>query len=91
MDKTVRKITSLQKIKNNIWIYLAIKQNIIKKKKRKLGNVFFFWQIYNYVILVKIAQFFKNGQHFLYHLEKQIKMRCKDCIKFRHKKNPTQN
>ena len=80
MDKAIRKIISLQKIKNDIWIYLAIKENI-RKKNTKLGNVFFFfffnYKYYNYVIL--------------YHLERQIKMRCKDCIKFRHKKNPTQN
>ena len=41
MEKTVRKIISLQKIKNDIWIYLAIKQNI-RKKNRKLGKFFFF-------------------------------------------------
>ena len=41
MEKTVRKIISLQKIKNDIWIYLAIKENI-RKKKRKLGKFFFF-------------------------------------------------
>ena len=87
MDKAIRKIISLQKIKNDICIYLAIKENI-RKKNRKLGKFFFFGDNF---IRWKLNRFFKNGQHFLYHLEKQIKMRCKDCIKFRHKKNPTQN
>ena len=31
-----------KELKNNIWIYLAIKENIRRKKNRKLGNVFSF-------------------------------------------------
>ena len=51
MDKAIRKIISLQKIKNDICIYLAIKENI-RKKNTKLGNVFFFFLITNIIIML---------------------------------------